>query len=267
MARIALIGCGKMGMALVRGWVGAGIADHIHIVEPQNGFKQPCFSSTIYPGLSDLVSAKPAFDTLVLAVKPQLIDDACVALKSIVPANVLVLSIAAGRTVPSIAQHFDKTQPVVRAMPNLPAAIGLGMTVAVANKNVKDEHRANADKLLRSVGGLEWVNDENLMDAVTALSGSGPAYIFLLIEALAKAGENVGLAPDLAMALARQTVIGSAAMAAHDHAASAETLRQNVTSPGGTTAAALKVLMDGEFQKILNRALEAATERSKDLSN
>ena len=152
-------------------------------------------------------------------------------------------------------------------MPNTPAAIGEGVTVAVANSHVTEEQKRQADALLRATGEVRWIENEAKMDAVTALSGSGPAYVFLLIETLAKAGENQGLPAEMAMRLARQTVIGSAALAERDAAIPAATLRQNVTSPGGTTAAALKVLMDsGEMQALFDRALDAATRRSRELS-
>ncbi len=170
----------------------------------------------------------------------------------------------AGATIASIAEVCGGA--VVRAMPNTPAAIGRGITVAVAANNVSAAQRAIADALLRATGSVEWVDDETLMDAVTAVSGSGPAYVFLLAEELARAGVEAGLPEALATRLARETVAGSGELL-HRSEASSATLRQNVTSPGGTTAAALEVLMgpDG-MQPLLTRAVAAATRRSKELA-
>jgi pyrroline-5-carboxylate reductase len=170
----------------------------------------------------------------------------------------------AGTTIASIEAVCGGS--VVRAMPNTPAAIGRGITVAVAANNVSAAQRAVADALLRATGSVEWVDDESLMDAVTAVSGSGPAYMFLLAEELARAGVEAGLPPDLATKLARETVAGSGELLHRSELASA-TLRQNVTSPGGTTAAALEVLMgkDG-MQPLLTRAVAAATRRSRELA-
>jgi pyrroline-5-carboxylate reductase len=170
----------------------------------------------------------------------------------------------AGTTIATIGQVCGGV--VVRAMPNTPAAIGRGITVAVAARNVSAAQRAVADALLRATGSVEWIDDENLMDAVTAVSGSGPAYIFLLAEELARAGVEAGLPEELATRLARETVAGSGELLHRSELASA-TLRQNVTSPGGTTAAALDVLMakDG-LQPLMIRAIAAATKRSKDLA-
>jgi pyrroline-5-carboxylate reductase len=178
--------------------------------------------------------------------------------------STLVVSIMAGTTIASIEEICGGS--VVRAMPNTPAAIGRGITVAVAAKNVSPDQRAVADALLRATGSVEWVDDESLMDAVTAVSGSGPAYIFLLAEELARAGVEAGLPPELAARLARETVAGSGELLHRSDLASA-TLRENVTSPGGTTAAALEVLMapDG-MQSLLTRAVAAATKRSRELA-
>jgi pyrroline-5-carboxylate reductase len=185
-------------------------------------------------------------------------------LKPFAASDTLVVSIMAGITIASITQVCGGA--VVRAMPNTPAAIGRGITVAVAAGNVSAEQRAVADALLRATGSVEWTGDETLMDAVTAVSGSGPAYVFLLAEELARAGVEAGLPPGLATKLARETVAGSGELL-HRSELSSATLRQNVTSPGGTTAAALEVLMgpDG-MQSLLTRAVAAATRRSRELA-
>jgi pyrroline-5-carboxylate reductase len=201
---------------------------------------------------------------LVIALKPQSFREAATGLKRFAGPATLVVSIMAGATIASIEAGCGGG--VVRAMPNTPAAIGRGVTVAVAAKNVGAAQRAMADALLRATGSVEWVEDEGLMDAVTAVSGSGPAYVFLLAEELARAGVEAGLPQELATKLARDTVAGSGELLHRSDLASA-TLRQNVTSPGGTTAAALEVLMgrDG-MQSLLTRAVAAATKRSKDLA-
>jgi pyrroline-5-carboxylate reductase len=185
-------------------------------------------------------------------------------LRQFAGSSTLVVSIMAGMTIASIEQACDGS--VVRAMPNTPAAIGRGITVAVAANNVTASQRTVADALLRATGSVEWIDDENLMDAVTAVFGLGPAYVFLLTEELARAGVESGLPEALATRLARETVAGSAELL-HRSEASSTTLRQNVTSPGGTTAAALEVLMgpDG-MQSLLTRAVAAATRRSKELA-
>jgi pyrroline-5-carboxylate reductase len=270
-ATIALIGCGKMGGAMLRGWIDARTAGHIDVLEPHG---LPLSLSALTPEPVTVHGSAAIFlrnankhpDVVVLAVKPQIMDEVCAAIAPGIPKQALVLSIAAGKPVAAYERAFGADQPVVRVMPNTPAAIGKGMSVAVANAHVSAEQRALAHELLSAVGKVEWVRDETMMDAVTALSGSGPAYIFLLIETLAKAGEKAGLPPDMAMTLARQTVIGSAALAESDAQTPAATLRENVTSPGGTTAAALEVLMNGELQDIYNRAISAAVKRGQELA-
>jgi pyrroline-5-carboxylate reductase len=203
-------------------------------------------------------------DTLVVAVKPQSFREAGAALKQFTGSSTLVVSIMAGTPIASLEAVVGGS--VVRAMPNTPAAIGRGITVAVAARNVSAGQRAVADALLRATGSVEWVDDESLMDAVTAVSGSGPAYVFLLAEELARAGVEAGLPEALATRLARETVAGSGELL-HQSELPSSTLRQNVTSPGGTTAAALGVLM-GEpgLRDLMIRAIAAATQRSKELA-
>lgn len=261
---IALIGCGKMGSAMLRGWVASDIASKITVLEP-NGLPEEFQNTPSIEGVSSATDLPPA-DIFILAVKPQIMNEVCQSLKGKTSKETLILSIAAGQKIGNFEKHFGPDQPVIRVMPNTPAAIGQGISVAVGNKNVSSEQRDLAANLLNSIGLVEWVADEDLMDAVTALSGSGPAYIFLLIEIMAKAGVQSGLPEGFAMKLARQTVIGSAALAAAEPDVPAEQLRKNVTSPGGTTEAALNVLMNGEMQELFDRAMSAATARSKDLS-
>ena len=261
---IALAGAGKMGGAMLTGWLAQGLdPTRVAVIEPQ---PSPEISALGAKGIRLNPSAKDIgkVDTLVVAVKPQSFREAGAALKPFVGASTLAVSIMAGTTIATIGQVCGGV--VVRAMPNTPAAIGRGITVAVAARNVSAVQRATADALLRATGSVEWIDDESLMDAVTAVSGSGPAYIFLLAEELARAGVEAGLPEELATRLARETVAGSGELLHRSELASA-TLRQNVTSPGGTTAAALDVLMakDG-LQPLMIRAIAAATKRSKDLA-
>jgi pyrroline-5-carboxylate reductase len=261
---IVLAGAGKMGGAMLTGWLARGLdAQHVAVLEPQpSGEIGPLLTKGIRlnPSPKDVGTAA----TLVIALKPQSFREAGSALKLFAGPSTLVVSIMAGATIASIAEVCGGS--VVRAMPNTPAAIGRGITVAVAANNVSADQRAIADALLRATGSVEWVDDEGLMDAVTAVSGSGPAYVFLLAEELARAGVEAGLPEELATKLARETVTGSGELLHRSDAPSA-TLRQNVTSPGGTTAAALEVLMgpDG-MASLMIRAVAAATRRSKELA-
>ncbi|HXL65330.1 MAG TPA: pyrroline-5-carboxylate reductase [Xanthobacteraceae bacterium] len=261
---IVLAGAGKMGGAMLSGWLAQGLdAKHVSVIEPH---PSDDIRALAEKGLHLNPSPKNvgAAATLVVALKPQMFRDAGAMLKSFTGPSTLVVSIMAGATIASIEAVCGGT--VVRAMPNTPAAIGRGITVAVAANQVNASQRAIADALLRATGSVEWIDDESLMDAVTAVSGSGPAYIFLLAEELARAGVEAGLPAELATRLARETVSGSGELL-HRSELSSATLRQNVTSPGGTTAAALEVLMakDG-LHPLLTRAVAAATRRSKELA-
>lgn len=262
---IVLAGAGKMGGAMLSGWLAGGLdATRVAVIEPSPSDEIRALAARggirLNPPAEDAAGAT----TLVVALKPQMFREAGAMLKSLSGPTTLVVSIMAGTTMASIAEVCGGA--VVRAMPNTPAAIGRGITVAVAANNVSAARRAVADALLRATGSVEWIDDEQLMDAVTAVSGSGPAYVFLLAEELARAGVEAGLPPELATRLARETVAGSGELLHRSDVPSA-TLRQNVTSPGGTTAAALDVLMgpDG-MQSLLTRAVAAATRRSKELA-
>jgi pyrroline-5-carboxylate reductase len=261
---IALAGAGKMGGALLLGWLTGGLeAGRIIVIEPQPSDEVNLMARRgirLNPPAQQIGTV----DTLVVAVKPQSFREAGASLKPFIGPSTLVVSIMAGMTIASIAEVCGGA--VVRAMPNTPAAIGRGITVAVAANNVSTDQRVVANALLRATGAVEWTDDEKLMDAVTAVSGSGPAYVFLLAEELARAGIEAGLPAELATRLARQTVAGSGELLQRSEVAAA-TLRQNVTSPGGTTAAALDVLMGANgMQQLLTRAVAAATRRSKELA-
>jgi pyrroline-5-carboxylate reductase len=261
---IALAGAGKMGGAMLTGWLAQGLApQRVVVIDP---YLSPEMSALAAKGvrLNPKAEGVGAVDTLVVAVKPQSFREAGAALKAFVGPATLVVSIMAGTTIAALEEVVGGA--VVRAMPNTPAAIGRGITVAVPAANVTAAQRATTDALLQATGLVEWVDDEGLMDAVTAVSGSGPAYVFLLAEELARAGVAAGLPEQLATRLARATVAGSGELLHRSDLPSA-TLRQNVTSPGGTTAAALEVLMAGDgMQPLMTRAIAAATKRSKELA-
>ena len=259
---IVLAGAGKMGGAMLTGWLAQGLdPGRVVVIEPAPSAE---IATLADKGVRLNPKAIGAVDTLVVALKPQTFREAGATLKAFAGASTLIVSIMAGTTMASLQEVCGGK--VVRAMPNTPAAIGRGITVAVAAKDVSAAQRETADGLLRSTGSVEWVTDEALMDAVTAVSGSGPAYVFLLAEALAQAGVAAGLPPPLAEQLARETVAGAGELL-HRSALDAATLRENVTSPGGTTAAALDVLMreDG-LPPLLKKAVAAATERSRKLA-
>jgi pyrroline-5-carboxylate reductase len=262
---LLLVGAGKMGGAMLDGWIARGLAPkRIVVIEPQPG---KAVRALARRGLKLNPKGKiAATAAIVIAVKPQSAPDAVPPLKLYVGKSTLVLSIMAGRTLGFLQEALPPVTAIVRAMPNTPASIGRGISVAVGNANVSARQRKLAGDLLAAIGKVEWASDETLMDAVTALSGSGPAYVFLLAEAMTKAGIAAGLPADLASRLARETVAGSGELL-HRSALDAATLRQNVTSPGGTTAAALEVLMGpGGFDELLTKAITAATRRGRELA-
>ena len=262
---LVLVGAGKMGSAMLDGWLARGLdPKKIIVIEPQPVKAVKALARRgVKLNPKDKVGVASA---IVIAVKPQNAPEAVPPLARYVDKTTLVLSIMAGRTIGFLEKSLPTGTAIVRAMPNTPAAIGRGISVAVANAKISMRQRKQASDLLAAIGKVEWVDDEALMDAVTALSGSGPAYIFLLAECMARAGVAAGLPKELATRLARETVAGSAELL-HRSDLDAATLRQNVTSPGGTTAAALEVLMGpGGFDQLLTQAVAAATQRSRDLA-
>jgi pyrroline-5-carboxylate reductase len=250
---------------MLAGWLARGLDPRkITVLEPQPGkaVKALTRRGVALNPVGRLLNAS----AIVIAVKPQSAPEAVWTLKPFVSKSTLALSIMAGRTLGFLQEALPAGAAIVRAMPNTPAAIGRGISVAVANANVSTRQRKQATDLLAAMGKVEWVSNEALMDAVTALSGSGPAYLFLLAEAMTKAGIAAGLPAKLASNLARETVTGSGELL-HRSNLDAATLRQNVTSPGGTTAAALEVLMGpGGFDELLTQAIAAATRRSRALA-
>jgi pyrroline-5-carboxylate reductase len=264
-ASLVLVGAGKMGGALLRGWIELGFeAERVRVIEPQ-----PSLELAAYCGARGVAIATPAAppEVLVLAIKPQSLDAVAPELASLIGETTLVLSILAGKTMRDIADRLPKARAVVRAMPNLAAAIGEGVTGAVANAAVTPAQRQAADALLSAVGAVEWLGDEALIDALTAISGSGPAYVFYLVECLAAAGEAAGLPAEMAAHLARATVEGAGALLAASPSQSPAALRESVTSKGGVTAAALEILMakDG-LKPLFEKAVLAAKQRAGELS-
>jgi pyrroline-5-carboxylate reductase len=262
---IVLCGAGKMGGALLEGWLQAALAPaKIAVIEPDPA---PHIAALAGRGvrLNPDIAALRNVAAIVIAVKPQTAAEALPPLAPMIGPATVIVSIMAGRTLDFLAAALRHDGALVRAMPNTPAAIGRGITVAVP-RNVSDAQRDLAHRLLIATGTVEWVADEALMDAVTAVSGSGPAYVFLLAEALAQAGVAAGLPRPLAEQLARETVAGAGELL-HRSALPAATLRENVTSPGGTTAAALDVLMSQNgLSSLLKKAVAAATQRSRKLA-
>jgi pyrroline-5-carboxylate reductase len=264
-ASLVLVGAGKMGCALLQGWLELGLEPaRISVVEPQPGPEVLALCATRGIALGP-PEAPP--EVLVLAIKPQTLDAAAPTLAALAGPSTLVLSILAGKTIQNLKDRLPQARAIVRAMPNLPAAIGCGVSGAVANAGVSAAQRHCADALLSAVGTVEWLADEALIDAVTAVSGSGPAYVFYLAECLAEAGREAGLPPEMAAHLARATVEGAGALLRHMADRSPADLRESVTSPGGTTAAALDVLMGaGGLKPLIEKAVLAAKKRAQALS-
>lgn len=262
---LVLLGAGKMGQAMLEGWLARGLNPRkIVVIEPQPAKALKALTRRGLK-LNPKGKATPAA-AIVIAIKPQSAAAALPALAPHVGKNTLALSIMAGRTLAFLADALPAGTALVRAMPNTPAAIARGITVACPTAKVSLRQRKQASALLAAIGAVEWVADERLMDAVTAVSGSGPAYVFLLVEAMAQGGIEAGLPPALATKLACDTVAGAGELL-HRSGIDAAVLRRNVTSPGGTTAAALEVLMGpGGLKKLLTEAIAAATRRSRELA-
>lgn len=262
---LLLIGAGRMGSALLEGWQRDSAPDiaHFAIVDP-NRYQQNTERLSWYKTPEELPKDFSP-DVVVLAVKPQEMKAQLAAYKACFTGkDPLYISIAAGKTLKFLTKHLGKDARIVRGMPNLAALVGRGMTVLVADKNLPEASRHTASSLMHAVGKVEWA-DEKLMDTVTAISGSGPAYVFLFLESLVHAGIDAGLPAELAQTLALETAFGSCALAA-EHQQNLEELRQKVTSPGGTTEAALKVLMRGNaLEKLMKKAVKAASKRSRKL--
>lgn len=274
---VILVGCGHMGRAMLDGWCRAGeTGPVIRVIEPDAGRAAAvaqAYGVVVGAELAAAGGDGPA-DIVVFAVKPQVMPAVVPLYAQLATPACVFVSIAAGRTIAFLEHHLAPTAAIVRAMPNMPAQLHRGITVACANARVTARQRALANGLLAAVGAVEWVEDESLLDPVTAVSGSGPAYVFLLAECLAEAGRNAGLPAALAERLARETVAGAGELL-HRSPQSAAALRAQVTSPGGTTAAALAVL-DGPagapaggpagLRALMAEAVRAAARRSRELA-
>jgi len=264
---ISFIGGGNMATALVKGLQQTGDS-HIAIQvctpsdETRARFRAKLHVETHY----DLAAAIHGADVIVLAVKPQVMPEVLDKMRGLVDPGQLILSVAAGKTIGSIATHLGVERAIIRAMPNTPALTGYGITGICAGEHCEPHHIEQAEEILQAIGEVVWIRDESLMDVVTAISGSGPAYYFLLTEALAAAGKTLGLSNSAALRLATHTCFGAGAMAVNDDADLVE-LRRRVTSPGGTTQAAVEVLESSGFRKLILDAVEAATNRGRELAH
>jgi len=262
---LVLVGAGNMGGAMLAGWIEGGFEPrNVTVIDPS---PRPDMARKLVSWGVNMEGETPGglvADVLLIAVKPQMMGDVLPGLKSLVGPETVSVSVAAGTTIATLEKALGGA--VVRAMPNTPSLPRRGITVGCPNASVTPLQRRRVDGLLKATGGIEWVDDEKLIDAVTAVSGSGPAYVFHLAECMAAAGVEQGLAPELANRLARETIAGAGEMLSHlpDDAA---TLRKNVTSPNGTTAAALAVLMKDEAMgQLFSEAIAAARNRSEELS-
>ncbi len=268
-ATLCLVGAGNMGGAMLSGWLAAGRDPaSISVIDPGPPPNMAALIKTHGVSLHTSADAIDPPDLIIVAVKPQIMGVVLPTLKPLVTGDNALLSVAAGTTIEKLAAPFAEIAPrIIRAMPNTPAMVQRGITVCAPNAEVSDEQKEIVTDVLLAIGQVEWVEDESLMDAVTGVSGSGPAYVFYLAEALAQAGEKAGLPPELSKKLARATVSGAGELL-HQSDLPASTLRENVTSPNGTTAAALDVLMakDG-LEPVMERAVAAATKRSQELAN
>lgn len=255
-----------MGGALLEGWLRAKLIHTVEICDP-GGISETIQRSnkSFHVKRAENMTFQQA-DLVILAVKPQILDEVLAEVKERIPAGVPVLSIAAGKPLSALQSVLPANHPVIRTMPNTPAAVGAGIT-ALYEENCTTEHKQMVSTLFGAVGQSLWLEEESLMDAVTAISGSGPAYLYYVVEALAQSAYNIDLSKENSKLLARQTIIGAARLLEAQPDIAPGQLRQNVTSSGGTTQAALDVLMAGEFQDILTKAVTAARDRAKELSN
>ncbi len=265
--KLVLLGAGKMGGAMLQGWIAGGLDPAlVAVLDPAPPSEVAALIAEHGIAHNPSVETIGGVEVLIAAVKPQIMDEALQTVLPLGASKPLVLSVAAGRTIASFEAHFGKDAAVIRSIPNTPAAIGRGITAISSNANVSSAQLALACQLLSSIGEVVTVDDETLIDAVTAVSGSGPAYIFYLTECLDAAGRAAGLPDELATKLARATVSGAAELM-HQSGIDAATLRENVTSPKGTTAEALGILMaDDGLEPLMRDAVAAATRRSRELA-
>ena len=265
---LVLVGAGKMGGAMLEGWLATGVnPKNIAVLDPHAAPEMVALLSRhgirLNPAIADIENV----EVILVAVKPQIMDEVLPPLASLGKHGPLILSIVAGKTIARFAEHFGAESAIIRTIPNTPASIGRGITAITANSHVSVAQHDLAIALLEAIGEVVTVENEDLIDAATALSGSGPAYIFYLTECMAEAGEKLGLPKDLAIQLARATVSGSGELM-HQSGTDAATLRQNVTSPKGTTYAALQILMaDDGMGPLFDKAIAAARDRARELAS
>ncbi|MFD0860286.1 pyrroline-5-carboxylate reductase [Roseovarius aquimarinus] len=260
---LVLLGCGKMGGAMLEGWLDRGLPpSSVWVIDPKPSDWLQSTGVTINGDLPE------APGIVLIAVKPQMMGDALPALKDMGNGTTLFISVAAGTPISAFEEALGAHSPIIRAMPNTPAAVGRGITSIIGNAHASSGQLDLAETLLKAVGQVVRLENEDQMDAVTGVSGSGPAYVFHMIECMAKAGEAEGLSPELAMQLAQATVAGAGALA-EEAKESPRELRVNVTSPNGTTQAGLEVLMDEEngLPALMRRTVGAAANRSRELRN
>ena len=264
---LVLVGAGKMGGAMLEGWIAVGMdTAATTIIDPQPSLEVQTLCGKRHIALNPPLARVAPPAALVLAVKPPTLEAAAPAIRRLVETDTLVVSILAGKTIADLQRQLPGARAVVRAMPNLAAAVRRSATVAVATPQTSEAQRAIAHELLASIGIVEWVSSEELINAVTAVSGSGPAYFFYLAECLAEAGKGIGLPHELAEHLARATLVGAGELLAQSELPPAK-LRHDVTSPGGTTAAALEVLMgQGGLLELMRSATAAAKRRAEELA-
>lgn len=266
--RLVLVGAGKMGGAMLEGWLRQGVpAEKIVVLDPSPPPEVKALIDEHRIAHNPPAESLEGVEVLLIAVKPQIMDAVLARLGTLPGQDPLIVSVAAGKTIASFEEHFGAGRAIIRTIPNTPAAIGRGITAMALNRHVSEEQRRLAQSLLEAIGEVVTVEDESLIDVATAVSGSGPAYVFHVTECLAAAGEKAGLPADLAMQLARATVAGAGELM-RQSGLPAETLRRNVTSPNGTTFAALQVFMaeDG-LKPLFERAVEAAARRSRELAS
>ena len=270
--RLTLIGCGNMGSALLAGWLNLDKIAHIAIVDPDPKLPEGADRDariTTYSDTAALAAAKKnAPDICVLAVKPQMMAEVLHSLQASGLSADMVISVAAGIQIEDIRTRLNSSAAIVRVMPNTPSVIAKGVLTVCPGDRLSQMQSSRIQTLLQVCGHVVWLDDERYMNAVTAVSGSGPAYVFAMIEAMAEAGEAQGLPPNMATDLARRTVEGAAHLSAHHADTDITRLRENVTSPGGTTEAGLEALLDTTegLKPLLAKTVEAATKRGEELS-
>jgi pyrroline-5-carboxylate reductase len=264
---LILVGAGKMGGAMLEGWIRTGVpGDAVTVIDPNASPVLVSMCEQHGIALNPSLSTLSPPEVIVLGIKPQMLDSAAATVSQIIGPETLLISILAGKTIGDLRARLPALKSIIRCMPNLPASVQRGVTGAAPSPEVTERQRNATDALLAGIGGVEWLPGEDLIDAVTAVSGSGPAYVFLLVECLAKAAEEIGLPPDTARRLARATIEGAGELL-HRSDLPPATLRENVTSPGGTTAAALEVLMGSRgLEPLIRDAVAAAHRRAGELT-